>query len=773
MAGNPQESSGPVAPVERGAHAPPLGAEHALAALGALPVGVVVQVASGEIVFCNPAAERILGMDRDQMAGRTSLDPRWRAIHEDGSPFPGETHPAMVTLRTGDPLRDVVMGVHTPDGSLRWISVDSQPIPGPDGQPASVVATFVDVTDRRRAEERYGSLFREMLNGFALHEIVCDREGRPVDYRFLAVNPAFERMTGLKAETIVGRTVLDVLPATEPRWVETYGKVALTGEPVHFESYAAALRKRFEITAYRPAPLQFACIFADVTERRAAEESLKVKEAAIASSINGMAISDLTGRLTYVNAAFVRMWGYETAEEILGTGRIDYWKEPDAVAPVVEAVAESGHWVGELLARRKEGSTFHAQVVASRVDDEEGRPTCMLASFLDISGRKRDEEALRQSQALLETRIVERTNELRDSVAYNRSLIEASVDPLVTIGPDGRILDVNEATIRATGALREHLVGSDFSDYFTDPERARGGYSQVFREGVVRNYELQLRHRDGGTTPVEYNATLFRDAGGNVLGVFAAARDISARKEFEAELREANRELEAFSYSISHELRAPLRAIDGQSALLARELGDRLDGDVSRRLARLRWNAQRMGQLIDDLLAFSRAGRTNPTFRPVEMTASASAAFARAVSDRESLSRISFSVDALPEAAGDPELLSRVWENLLRNAVKFSATRERPEIRVEGGVEGDETVYRVRDNGVGFDMKYVDKLFGVFNRLHGIHEFEGTGVGLALVRRIVLRHGGRVWAEGEIDQGATFSFSLPARKGPETPVARA
>lgn len=254
----------------------------------------------------------------------------------------------------------------------------------------------------------------------------------------------------------------------------------------------------------------------------------------------------------------------------------------------------------------------------------------------------------------LERRVAERTRELGEALAYNRSLIEASVDPLVTIDADGRIGDVNEATIRATGVPREQLVGSDFSDYFTDPAKARDGYAQVFREGSVRDCELELRHQDGSSTPVEYTASVYRDTSGTVRGFFASARDVTARKRIEEALRrahdeleervvertaereEANRELEAFSYSVSHDLRSPVRAIDGYSALVAETLAVGLD-----------------------------------------------------------------------------------------------------------------------------DMKYADKLFGVFHRLQGQNEFEGTGVGLALVRRIVLRHGGQVGAEGVVDGGATFTFTLP------------
>ena len=495
--------------------------------------------------------------------------------------------------------------------------------------------------------------------------------------------------------------------------------------------------------------------------------------------------------------------------------------------------------------------------------------------------------------------------ELAETTAYNRSLFEASVDPLTMISPEGRVSDVNEAAIRLTGALREQLIGTRFSDFFTDPEKAWACLLEVLNEGTIRNRELLLRHPDGRDVPVEVNATVLRNNTGAIREVLASARDmterraadetireserryrllvdsalesivvlqdglvrqcnpatpvltgysaeellsipfpqflhpddrpalldnhqrrlrgeifssqfefrylrkdgstrwahmnvapiewngrpatlnfmmdITERKEREeeilrhkeglenevvvrtTELREANRELEAFAYSVSHELRTPLRAIDGHSAIIARDFGAMLDEKARRHFGQVRWNAQRMGRLVDDLLAFSRAGRTDLAFGPVDMAGAARAAFGQVSTDPEACSRVSFSMGELPGARGDAALLQRVWLNLLSNAVKFTAGRERPEIRLEGRVEGEEAVYQVRDNGVGFDMRYVDKLFGVFQRLHGIHEFEGTGVGLALVRRIVNRHGGRVWAEGELGRGATFSFSLPSR----------
>ena len=223
----------------------------------------------------------------------------------------------------------------------------------------------------------------------------------------------------------------------------------------------------------------------------------------------------------------------------------------------------------------------------------------------------------------------------------------------------------------------------------------------------------------------------------------------------------ANAALEAFSYSVSHDLRAPLRAIVGFSSIVESDHGDQLDAEGHRLLGIVRASALRMSQLIDDLLAFSRAGRAKLQRTRVAMKVLAQATFDEVAAAPAARTKIDFKLGELPEAEGDASLLRQVWLNLLSNAVKYSARVEKPVIEVDGAAEGDFVVYRVRDNGAGFDMAYADKLFGVFQRLHGVTEFEGTGIGLALVQQIVARHGGRVWGEGAVGKGATFSFSLP------------
>ncbi len=366
---------------------------------------------------------------------------------------------------------------------------------------------------------------------------------------------------------------------------------------------------------------------------------------------------------------------------------------------------------------------------------------------------------------------------LRRAERYARSLLEASLDPLVTISPGGKITDVNEATIRVTGVSRETLVGTDFSDYFTEPEKAREGYREVFARGFVTDYPLTIRREDGRLTDVLYNAATYGDDSGTVQGVFAAARDVTDRKRAEeevhrlnaeleqrvadrtADLEAVNREMEAFSYSVSHDLRAPLRSIDGFSRVLEEDYGDRLDAEGHKMTARIVAAARSMGQLIDDLLKLSRVTRAEVRREVVDLSGMAGE-LAAGLAQREPDRKIDVLIEEGAIVEGDTQLLRLAMQNLLGNAFKFTSKKAGARIEFGRDRDGKEPVYYVRDNGAGFDQAYVGKLFGAFQRLHAERDFPGTGIGLATVQRILRRHGGRIWAEGQTDQGATFYFTL-------------
>jgi signal transduction histidine kinase len=266
------------------------------------------------------------------------------------------------------------------------------------------------------------------------------------------------------------------------------------------------------------------------------------------------------------------------------------------------------------------------------------------------------------------------------------------------------------------------------------------------------------------TGPVEV-AHVARELNRLIEAQLRAERELEDRvRERTAQLEAANKELESFSYSVAHDLRAPLRAIDGFSRIVEEDYAGKLDVEGRRLLGVIRDNSQKMGGLIDDLLEYSRLGRKPLSSAEIDMHRLVEEVFGELqASGGRSLKVV---LAALPPARGDALLVKQTWANLLGNAIKFSGKREQPVIEVSGYENGAENVYCVKDNGAGFDMKYIDKLFGVFQRLHSAEEFAGTGVGLAIVQRVVSRHGGRVWAEGKVDEGAAFHFSLP-KGGPD------
>ena len=308
-------------------------------------------------------------------------------------------------------------------------------------------------------------------------------------------------------------------------------------------------------------------------------------------------------------------------------------------------------------------------------------------------------------------------------------------------------------------------------------EEVRAIVAEVLSGTPVTGREVRPGRKDGRLVDVVVAAAPLTDPEGTVTGAVAVLVDVSARVRAEEEVRRLNaelevrverrteelvaksKELEAFAYSISHDLRAPLRAIDGFSRMIEEDQAARLDDEGRRLLGIVRFNAVRMAQLIDDLLAFSRAGRQDLRRSRVDTGELVRSVLAEVLPEAER-DRSEVRIGDLPPAQADPALLRQVFVNLLSNAVKFTSTRPRRRLEVSGRRETGRVIYEVSDNGVGFDMRHAGKLFGVFQRLHG-REFEGTGVGLARVERIVARHGGSVAVRGEVDQGATFTISLP------------
>ena len=526
--------------------------------------------------------------------------------------------------------------------------------------------------------------------------------GKDLDGIIQSWNAGAEKLYGYSEKEVIGRHISIVTPEDRIDEIPRLLEQIKAGEGInHYETARQRKEGRLITVSLSLSPIKDASgkivgistIARDITERKLSEEALRLasvyNRSLIEASLDPLVTIDPEGRISDVNAATEAVTGY-SREELIGTDFSDYFTEPRKARTGYRRVFEEESVRDyPLEIRHREGHMTPVLYNATVYRDETGKTIGVFAAARDITERKLSEEALRLASV------------------YNRSLIEASLDPLVTIDPEGRISDVNVATESVTGYSRDELIGTDFSDYCTEPEKARHGYRLVFEKGAVRDYPLEIRHREGHVTPVLYNATVYRDETGKTIGVFAAARDITEIKKAEseiqrsrdemeirviertAELSAVNKELESFSYSVSHDLRAPLRAIDGFSKMIMEDAMDKLDEDTKRKFERIRKNIRMMSQLIDDLLAFSRLGRAAMNFSKIDMSGLVKHLKSELLA-ADGIRSIEVDVDSLPPAYGDQTLIRQVMVNLLMNAIKFTKEREKTIIHVGGYEKGKE-----------------------------------------------------------------------------------
>ncbi|WP_143229865.1 PAS domain S-box protein [Actinophytocola xanthii] len=619
-----------------------------------------------------------------------------------------------------------------------------------------------------------------------LHDAVLKRDA---DGRLTYVNQGAVELYRRRPEELLGQVVHDVLGTTFPvsreevqRQLETTGQWC--GELVHHRPDGTPIVVSSRQVARREGGrvVSVVEINDDITERRIAENDLRVAEKQLWLILNGTedyAINILApdGRVMNWSASAERLTGYSEAEAI---GR----PYASLFAPVA---AEDGGfdevlaaaWCGPMQlageVRRKDGGCFSALGTVTPVHDADGGVSNFVTIIHDESERENAE-------------------------AKFRGLLDSAPDAMIGVDPDGRMVFANLQAEALFGYSRAELIGQRMEMLLPLHIRKRHAHHRESFAAHPRTrpmgagLELSARHREGTEFPVEVSLSTLVTKEGRIVS--AAIRDITGRRrahrEIEAlntDLREANNELESrvdertaaltaqaavlkatndeletFSYSVSHDLRAPLRAIDGFAKVLERTAVDALDEEGRRYLGKIRAGAKQMGQLIDGLLAFSNLQRQALVRTSVDLAALARTIWEELAPERDGR-EVDLTVADLPLAEADPRLLRHVFGNLLGNAIKYSRMRSPARVEVGATREHGVPVYFVRDNGVGFDMRYADKLFQVFQRMHRAEDFEGTGIGLALVARIVHRHGGKIWADAEPGRGATFFFTL----GPDVP----
>src|SRR5450759_5273664 len=608
------------------------------------------------------------------------------------------------------------------------------------------------------------ALLRGIIDDMPNSFYVTDMEGHLVWW-----NRALRESLGYSDEELVAMGPSDFIPeedipvlmaalaeVTDGRQVSVEGSyLAKGGRRLRCVNTAALLRDG------DGDPLGICGVVVDTTERDRGPKDRELWSQVLLNTLpQKVFVKDMDLRFIFANRNFSA--DFELSDELIGKTVYDFYSRElaDGYTTDDRQVLQSGETMEVEEAYTQGGEEFRVHMVKTPLRDGDGNITGLLGIFWDITERKRLED------------------KLQDASEYAQNIVSTVREPLVVLDDKFRVISANRSfysTFQVTPEMSENILLFDLGNGQWEIPKLRELLEKVLpKSTTIEDFEVEHDFPTIGRKTMLMNARRIQSGTGATQMILLAIEDITERKAGEEKVSLLNtelrvhvdaleslyEELDSFSYSISHDLRAPLRAIEGFSAMLIEDHGESLDDEGRKLLGVVSAQTQKMGELIDGLLQFSRTSREDLALGPVDMRALCGEVVAECESrtgDRD----VTFNVEELPPATGDYRMLKQVFENLIGNAVKFTGTRKKAVIDVGFQQEAGNITYFVRDNGVGFNMEYADYIFGVFQRYHTEKEFEGTGIGLSLVQRIVTKHGGRVWAEAEEGKGATFYFNLP------------